>query len=60
MLGRLPKVVGNAICDPKHGWLPSGFDNQCRDIINIYVTKQLNKAALAGKIKLILVFYVFL
>ncbi|CAH1391876.1 unnamed protein product [Nezara viridula] len=47
MLGRLPKVVNNAVCDLKHGWLPSGFDNQCRDIINIYVTKQLNKAALA-------------
>ncbi|KAK9510096.1 hypothetical protein O3M35_004952 [Rhynocoris fuscipes] len=43
MLARLPKVSHNMTCDPKNGWLPSGFDNQARDIINMYVVEQLNK-----------------
>ncbi|KAF6211179.1 hypothetical protein GE061_014294 [Apolygus lucorum] len=37
MLSRLPKVSPSMTCDPKHGWLPPGFDNQCRTIINKYV-----------------------
>lgn len=49
MLGRLPKVPPYATCDAKYGWLPSGFDNQCRDIINEYVMKALRKeAAIVG------------
>lgn len=43
MLSRLPKVSHNMVCDPKCGWLPSGFDNQTRDIINMYVLEKLNK-----------------
>ncbi|XP_014253309.1 general transcription factor 3C polypeptide 5 [Cimex lectularius] len=43
MLGRLPKISPNMACDPKHGWLPPGFDIQCRDIINGYVLQQMNK-----------------
>lgn len=52
MLLRLPKVSHTTMtCDPKCGWLPSGFDNQARDIINMYVLEKLNKDfAAAGKI----------
>lgn len=37
MLQRLPKVVANTKFDPKNGWLPASFTEQCREIVNKYV-----------------------
>ena len=33
MLDRIPTPMSGAICNEKTGWLPSGFDDQCRDIL---------------------------
>ncbi|KAL1124661.1 hypothetical protein AAG570_001285 [Ranatra chinensis] len=43
MLARLPKVRPGKQCDPRLGWLPPNFDNQCREIINGHVIKLLKK-----------------
>ncbi|XP_043790065.1 general transcription factor 3C polypeptide 5 isoform X2 [Apis laboriosa] len=46
MLAKLPDPLPGTKCDEKRGWLPSGFDVQCREIINkqvrIVLRKQMN------------------
>lgn len=44
MLARLPEATSGKSCNPKTGWLPEQFNEQCREIANKYVqqmTKQL-------------------
>lgn len=40
MLSRLPPALPNAQCDPKNGWFPSSFVEQCREIVTKYIDKQ--------------------
>ncbi|XP_044754914.1 general transcription factor 3C polypeptide 5 [Coccinella septempunctata] len=40
MLSRLPPVSANAQCDPKNGWFPSSFVEQCREIVTKYIDQQ--------------------
>ncbi|KAK9305917.1 hypothetical protein QLX08_003275 [Tetragonisca angustula] len=42
MLAKLPDLPGSK-CHEKRGWLPSGFDVQCREIINKQVRAVLRK-----------------
>ncbi|KAK9877001.1 hypothetical protein WA026_016030 [Henosepilachna vigintioctopunctata] len=37
MLARLPPVPLNTVCDPKNGWFPSSFIEQCRETVSKYV-----------------------
>lgn len=34
MLQRLPKIPANVKFDPRNGWLPASFTEQCREIVN--------------------------
>lgn len=43
MLRKLPKPLSGTKCDSKLGWLPSGFDAQCREIINRQIRAELRK-----------------
>ncbi|XP_051173248.1 general transcription factor 3C polypeptide 5 [Leptopilina boulardi] len=43
MLRKLPKPLAGTKCDIKLGWLPSGFDAQCREIINRQIRAELRK-----------------
>ncbi|CAH1118046.1 unnamed protein product [Phaedon cochleariae] len=43
MLQRLPKYPSNPRFDPKNGWLPANFTEQCREIANRYVMKRVRK-----------------
>ncbi|XP_034175976.1 general transcription factor IIIC subunit l(2)37Cd [Osmia lignaria lignaria] len=43
MLAKLPDPVPGARCHEKRGWLPGGFDVQCREIINKQVRAVLRK-----------------
>ncbi|CAK9799769.1 General transcription factor 3C polypeptide 5 [Anthophora quadrimaculata] len=43
MLAKLPDPLPNTRCHEKRGWLPSGFDVQCREIINKQVRAVLRK-----------------
>ncbi|BES89302.1 RNA polymerase III transcription factor (TF)IIIC subunit [Nesidiocoris tenuis] len=52
MLDRLPKVSSEMTCDPKHGWLPPGFDIQCREILNKHVLDFLTSSAADEAIKM--------
>ncbi|XP_071442743.1 general transcription factor 3C polypeptide 5 [Hetaerina americana] len=38
MLDSLPDSGPDLVCTEQNGWLPPGFDDKCRDIINHYVT----------------------
>ncbi|KAL3268612.1 hypothetical protein HHI36_007718 [Cryptolaemus montrouzieri] len=40
MLARLPPVPAHTQCDPKNGWFPVSFVDQCREIVNKYVDQQ--------------------
>lgn len=33
MLDKIPTPRSGAVCNEKTGWLPIGFDDQCRDIM---------------------------
>lgn len=44
MFQRLPKVAANAKFDPKNGWLPASFTDQCREIVNKYVLDAAQEA----------------
>ncbi|KAJ8970319.1 hypothetical protein NQ317_017555 [Molorchus minor] len=52
MLSRLPKLPANAQFNPKTGWLPTNFAEQCREIVNRYVMDQVQKELLEDTIKL--------
>lgn len=43
MLAKLPKHLPGVKCDEKRGWLPIGFSDQCREIINRQVRAVLRK-----------------
>ena len=43
MLAKLPDPLPSTRCHEKRGWLPSGFDVQCREIINKQVRSVLRK-----------------
>ncbi|XP_012278191.1 general transcription factor 3C polypeptide 5 [Orussus abietinus] len=44
MLAKLPDPATTGVeCHSKMGWLPSGFDDQCREIINRHVRAVLRK-----------------
>ncbi|XP_076160281.1 general transcription factor IIIC subunit l(2)37Cd isoform X2 [Ptiloglossa arizonensis] len=43
MLAKLPDPLPGTKCHEKRGWLPSGFDVQCREIINKQVRTVLRK-----------------
>lgn len=43
MLAKLPDPLPTTRCHEKRGWLPSGFDAQCREIINKQVRAVLRK-----------------
>lgn len=43
MLAKLPDSLPTTRCHEKRGWLPSGFDAQCREIINKQVRTVLRK-----------------
>lgn len=43
MLAKLPDPLPGVKCHEKRGWLPSGFDVQCREIINKQVRAVLRK-----------------
>lgn len=43
MLAKLPEPLPGARCQEKRGWLPVGFDVQCREIINKQVRAVLRK-----------------
>lgn len=43
MLAKLPDPMTGTRCHEKRGWLPSGFDVQCREIINKQVRAVLRK-----------------
>lgn len=40
MLARLPPITADVQCDPKNGWFPSSFVDQCREIVNRYIDRQ--------------------
>ncbi|KAI4484588.1 hypothetical protein M0804_007154 [Polistes exclamans] len=43
MLAKLPDPLPGTRCHEKRGWLPSGFDSQCREIINKQIRNVLRK-----------------
>lgn len=43
MIARLPEIPAGQTCDPKAGWLPDHFHDQCREIANKYVQQQAKK-----------------
>lgn len=43
MLAKLPDPLPGIECDEKKGWLPTGFDVQCREILNKQVRAVLRK-----------------
>ncbi|KAK0088056.1 hypothetical protein PV326_004954 [Microctonus aethiopoides] len=43
MLAKLPAPLPGAKCHEKRGWLPIGFDDQCREILNRQVRAVLRK-----------------
>ncbi|GLH00761.1 hypothetical protein R5R35_002683 [Gryllus longicercus] len=43
MIIKLPPPAPDAVCHEKHGWMPSGLDDQCREILNRLVTEVLRK-----------------
>lgn len=43
MLAKLPDPLPGIKCHEKRGWLPTGFDVQCREILNKQVRAVLRK-----------------
>lgn len=43
MLQRLPKIPANLKFDPKNGWLPSSFTEQCREIVGKYIINAVHE-----------------
>lgn len=52
MVSRLPKLPAGAKFDPKNGWLPVNFTEQCREIVNKYVMDRVQEELLEDTIKL--------
>lgn len=49
MLARLPEVYPGTKCDPKNGWLPDKFHDQCREIATKYISEEVQKQLLEDK-----------
>lgn len=45
MLTKLPDTLPETKCHEKYGWLPVGFDDRCREIINKQVRAVLKRIA---------------
>lgn len=43
MLSKLPNLPPDAKCDPKNGFLPARFHDQCREIASKYIVEQVKK-----------------
>ena len=43
MLSKLGEVLPGSLCNERRGWMPKGFDEQCRDIINEYVIDKMRE-----------------
>lgn len=43
MFAKLPDPMPGVKCDEKRGWLPPGFSEHCREIINKQVLVMLRK-----------------
>lgn len=43
MLEKLPVPAPSAKCHERLGWMPSGMDDRCREIINKFVTEVLKQ-----------------
>lgn len=43
MLEKLPELPPDAKCHERMGWMPSGMDDSCREIINKFVTDVLRQ-----------------
>ncbi|XP_077296851.1 general transcription factor IIIC subunit l(2)37Cd [Arctopsyche grandis] len=43
MLSKLGEVLPGSSCDERRGWMPYGFDNQCRNIITSYVLEKMRE-----------------
>lgn len=43
MFTKLPTVLPGSILDWKHGWLPNGFADHCREIVNTYINDLVSK-----------------
>lgn len=52
MVSRLPKLPAGAKFDPKNGWLPVNFTEQCREIVNKYVMDRVQEELLEDTIKM--------
>ncbi|KAJ8945313.1 hypothetical protein NQ318_003613 [Aromia moschata] len=52
MVLRLPKLPAGSKCDPKNGWLPTNFTEQCREIVNKCVMDRVQEELLEDAIKL--------
>lgn len=52
MLARLPEVQPGARCDPKNGWLPDKFHDQCREIATKYISEEVQRQLLEDKINM--------
>ncbi|KAF2904878.1 hypothetical protein ILUMI_01295 [Ignelater luminosus] len=51
MLAKLPETTKDLQYHQKNGWLPNGFHDQCREIVNKYVTIQVKELLLEDKKK---------
>lgn len=54
MLTRLPEVPPGKPCNPKTGWLPDHFLEQCREIANKYVQQKAKEIMIEERDKLLL------
>uniref|UniRef100_A0A240PMP5 Uncharacterized protein n=1 Tax=Anopheles atroparvus TaxID=41427 RepID=A0A240PMP5_ANOAO len=43
MLSKVPTPMSGTVCDERHGWLPSRFDDQCRNIMSEIVARNIRK-----------------
>lgn len=43
MLDKIPTPLSGATCSEKSGWLPAGFDDQCREIITGVIRELIAK-----------------
>lgn len=43
MLDKIPTPLSGATCSEKSGWLPTNFDDQCREIISDIIRELISK-----------------
>ncbi|KAG5900700.1 hypothetical protein JTB14_038218 [Gonioctena quinquepunctata] len=52
MFQRLPKLPIHQKYDPKNGWLPTNFTEQCREIANKYVIEKVHQELIKDSIRI--------